>query len=123
MQALIDALEEAIRAHEETVAKRLEVEDQIKSLEVVAGGSGVKAMKARVELDAIRARSQTGQNMAEVRASMMTRKAKKALDEGDPMAEEMKRVEAAKKAKEAEEAAARAESKRRLAEKAAFLNK
>lgn len=64
--------------------------DELRSL--AETGSGVKAMKAKAELEQMRVRSQTGANMAEVRAAWKTRKAKKDLEKGDPMAEEMKRV-------------------------------
>jgi hypothetical protein len=64
--------------------------DQLK--EMAETGTGVKAMKAKAELEQMRVRSQTGANMAEIRAGWKTRKAKKELAAGDPIAEEMKRV-------------------------------
>ena len=120
LAALLKALDEAIAAHEEALAKRKEVEDKMAALEATAAeGSGVKAMKARAELEQLRARSQTGQNMAEVRSAYMKKKAAKDLENGDPAAEEMKRVAAEKAKREEEEKAKRAESKAKLAAKAA----
>ena len=102
-------------------AERAEMEDKMAELQVKAEGSGVAAMKARVELEQMRARSNTGQNMAEVRAGFQQRKAKKALDTADPAAEEMKRVAAAKAEAERKEKEEREASKARLKAKQAAL--
>eukprot|EP00035_Acanthoeca_spectabilis_P020151 m.431366 g.431366 ORF g.431366 m.431366 type:complete len:261 (-) comp17293_c0_seq1:846-1628(-) len=120
---LLKALDEAIELHQELLrAKKAEEEkmDELRSL--AETGSGVKAMKAKAELEQMRVRSQTGANMAEVRAAWKTRKAKKDLEKGDPMAEEMKRVEAKKKAEEEEAERKKRESRDKLKARAAFLN-
>jgi len=120
---LIKQLEEAIALHEEIMAKKAEDEDKMTELASLAtSGTGVKAMKARAELEQMRARSNTGQNVAEIRAAFKKRKAKKELDAGDPMAEEMKQLAIRKKAEEEAEAKRKAESRERLKAKAAFLN-
>lgn len=119
---LIQALEEAITMHEEVQAARQAVEDQMKELESVASsGTGVKAMKAKAELEQLRVRSQTGQNMAEARARAKKNRAQKNLDNGDPMAEEMKKVEQQKLEAKQKEERERAESKQKLADRIAKL--
>lgn len=118
------------------MAKRKEDDDKMKELEKASQGTGVKAMKAKAELEQMRVRSQTGQNMAEVRAAfkkkfvqcvskmalhhlVISRQAQRNLAKADPLEEEMKRVELEKKKRADEEAMKRKESQRRLKEKAA----
>lgn len=116
---LLRQLEEAIALHEAVLAKRKEEEDKMKELEEQSKGTGVKAMKAKAELEQMRVRSQTGQNMAEVRAAFKKKQAKKNLEKADPAEEEMKRVEEEKKKRAEAEKLKRQESQRRLKEKAA----
>merc|ERR1719183_2282550 len=92
LAALLKKLEDAIAEFQAVLAARKAEETKMTELqELAASGTGVKAMKAKAELEQMRVRSQTGQNMAEVRASFKKKRAKKALDEGDPIAEEMKK--------------------------------
>jgi len=112
--ALLKALDEAIELHKAVLAARQAEEDKMTELRKVAEtGTGVKAMKARAELEQMRVRSQTGANMAEVRAAWKKKKAARDLEKADPMAEEMKRLEQKKK----EEAAAEEQRKRESREK------
>jgi hypothetical protein len=54
----------------------------------------------------------------EIKAGAKQRAAQRAVDSGDPFAEEQKRLEAERKAKEAEEKRKREESRQRLADRA-----
>lgn len=116
---LIAKLDAAIDLHEEVQERRRSDEAEMKKLEALAGGSGVKAAKAKVELEGMRARSHTGQNMAEVRAAFKKRQAEKALAKGDPMAEEMERLKLEQKAAEDDLKLKQELSRKRLAERAA----
>jgi len=118
---LLAALDEAIALHEAVLAARKEEDDKIADLTKLGDMGGVKGMKAKVELEQMRVRSQTGQNMAEVRSAFKKRRAQKNLANADPMAEEMKKLDAKKK-QEAEAATLkRQESKARLAARMAHL--
>lgn len=119
--ALLKALDDAIEMHEVVLKARQEEEDKISQLKVVSEAGGVKGMKAKVELEQMRVRSQTGQNMAEVRAAFRTRKAKKALQNADPMAEEMAKLKIKKDAEAKAKEDERAASKKRLADRIAGL--
>lgn len=119
--ALLAALDEAIALHEAVLAARKEEEDKISELTKIAGVGGVKGAKAKVELEQMRVRSQTGQNMAEVRSAFKKRQAERALKNADPMAEEMKKLELKKKQEEEQRKLERAASKKRLQDRAAFL--
>jgi len=117
--ALLALLDEAIALHEAVLKARQEEEDKIADLTTKSKGTGVSGMRAKAELEQMRVRSQTGQNMAEVRSAFKKRQAEKALKNSDPMAEEMKKL-AIKKKSEADAAQLkRNESKKRLAAKAA----
>lgn len=120
--ALLAALDEAIALHEAVLAARKEEEDKIEQLQSMANAGGVKGAKAKVELEQMRVRSQTGQNMAEVRAAFKKRQAERNLKKSDPMAEEMKKLELKKKAEEEELRLKRAASKKRLQERAAAFS-
>lgn len=118
LAALLAALEEAIALHQEIVAARKAEEKKMQELKELAdAGSGVKAMRAKAELEQMRVRSQTGANMADVRARFKKRQAQKNYDKGDPLAEEMKALkvrqdaEAEAKRKEKEESRARLAAK------------
>jgi len=120
---LLKALDEAIELHQALLKAKKEEEDKMADLRTVAeSGSGVKAMKAKAELEQMRVRSQTGANMKEVRAAWKTRKAKRDLEKGDPMAEEMKKVEAKKKEEEEEAKRKQAESRAKLKARAAAFS-
>lgn len=119
--ALLRALEDAIAEFQAVLAERQADAEKQAELAAAAEGTGVKAMKAKAELAAMRARSNTGQNVKEVRAQFRKKKAQRDLDTADPVKEELKRVEAEKQ-KAADEAAAAAEASReRLKARAAFL--
>jgi len=117
--ALLQLLDEAIALHEAVLKARQEEEDKIADLTTKSKGSGVSGMRAKAELEQMRVRSQTGQNMAEVRSAFKKRQAEKALKNSDPMAEEMKKLEIKKKSEADAAQLKRAESKKRLAAKAA----
>jgi hypothetical protein len=71
--ALLKALEEAIELHEAIKAAKKAEEEKMEELRKIAeAGTGVKAMKAKAELEQMRVRSQTGANMADVRAAYVT---------------------------------------------------
>ncbi len=90
-----------------------------KELEQIANeGTGVKAMKAKAELEALRREDELERNKKEIQAGARTRAAQRAVDKGDPFAEEQKRLAEEKKKQEEEEARKRKESRERLAEKA-----
>lgn len=120
--ALLAALDEAIAWHEEVLAARQEEDDKISSLEKASQLGGVKGARAKVELEQMRVRSQTGQNMAEVRSAFMKRQAMRNLKNGDPMAEEMKKLKLKQEEEERKKLEERKASQERLKAKAAFLN-
>jgi len=122
MKALLAKLDEAIDSHNAVLAKRKAEADKEKELDELSKGTGVKALKAKAELEQLRARRQTALNMAEARAAALKRKAQKELDNGDPMAEEMKKLEIEKKQQAEAEAAKAADSKQRLADRAAMFS-
>lgn len=126
---LLAELNEAIALFEEVMRARQEEEDTMAALAKEAEGSGVKAMKAKMQLESMRVRSQTGQNIAEVRAAFKKRQAEKKMKNAPangPTEEErmaqlaLENAAVEKKQKEAQEAEAfaRAESKRKLKERA-----
>jgi hypothetical protein len=117
--ALIAKLEEAIALNEEVKKRRAADAAKEEELTKTAEGSGVSAAKAKMELEGLRVRSQTGENMAEVRAGFKKRQAEKALAAGDPMAQEMERLKLEQKEAEDVLTAKRAESKAKLAARAA----
>jgi len=119
---LLKALDEAIALHEEVLRARKEEEDKIEDLTKLSNVGGVKGMKARVELEQMRVRSQTGQNMAEVKASFKKRQAERNLKNADPMAEEMKKLDLKKKEEEEAKKMERAASKRRLQDRIKHLS-
>eukprot|EP00038_Savillea_parva_P023216 m.40032 g.40032 ORF g.40032 m.40032 type:complete len:261 (+) comp5906_c0_seq1:2620-3402(+) len=120
--SLLKALEDAIELHQALLAAKKAEEEQMEALRKVAeSGSGVKAMKARAELEQLRVRSVTGANMAEIKAAWKTRRAKKDLESADPAAEEMKRVEEKKKAEAEAEEQRKKESREKFKARAAFL--
>lgn len=116
---LIAKLEAAIDLHEEVQERRRSDDAKMKELEEASGGTGVKAQKAKMELEGMRARSHTGQNMAEVRAAFKKRQAEKALAKGDPMAEEMERLKLEQKEAEDDLKAKQEASRQRLKDRAA----
>lgn len=132
---LLAELNEAIAMFEEVMRARKEEEDQIASLSKEAeAGSGVKAMKAKMQLEAMRVRSQTGQNIAEVRAAFKKRRAEKKMKnapthgptEEERQAEIKKNeegVEAKKVADKEQKEMEAAASKLRLQERAAAFGK
>jgi len=122
MRALLEALEAAIKAYQDTLAEKKAREDKMAKLEAEAAGGGVKAMRAKAELEAMKSEDELERNRREITAGAKTRKAKKDLENGDPYAEEQKRVAAEKKKKEEEERLKREESRRKLKAKAALWN-
>jgi hypothetical protein len=122
IEHLLKALEAAIEAYQETLRAKQARESKMKELEQQAEQGGVKGMRAKAELEAMRNEDQLERNKREITAGAKQRAAQRAVDNGDPFAEEQKRLEAERKAKEAEEKAKREESRRRLAEKAKLFN-
>eukprot|EP00911_Craspedida_sp_UC1_P001963 UC1_evm3s1508 len=122
MAALLAALEEAIKAYQATLAEKKARQEKMDKLEADAAGGGVKGMRAKAELEAMKNEDELERNRREITAGAKQRKAKKDLENGDPFAEEQKRVAAEKKKKEEEDAKAKAESRRRLSEKAKLWN-
>ena len=82
----------------------------------------MKAMKARAELEQMRAADQLAMNKKEVEAGAKQRAAQRAVDKGDPFMEEQKKLEAERKKKEQEEELKRQDSRRKLKEKASLWN-
>eukprot|EP00039_Didymoeca_costata_P018915 m.335497 g.335497 ORF g.335497 m.335497 type:complete len:265 (-) comp17611_c0_seq1:73-867(-) len=137
---LLQQLEEAIALHEEVMAKRKADEDKMQELTKQSQGTGVKAMKAKAELEQMRVRSQTGQNIAEVRAAFKKKRAQKELGAYVPdpeelrrqqeeeekkaklLEEEMERLKVEEQKKKEQEAFKRQESQRRLKERAAAFS-
>ena len=73
MKALLAKLDEAIDSHNAVLAKRKAEADKEKELDELSKGTGVKALKAKAELEQLRARRQTALNMAEARAAALKR--------------------------------------------------
>eukprot|EP01147_Barroeca_monosierra_P003366 gene3366-8276_t len=122
IEHLLRALEEAIALYQATLAKKNEREEKMKKLEELAAQGGVKGMKAKAELEAMKHEDELERNKQEIQAAAKRRAAQRAVDKGDPYAEEQKRLAEEKKKREAEEKAKREESRRRLAERAKAFN-
>jgi len=125
---LLAELNEAIALYEEVMRARKEEEDTMQELSQLSVGSGVKAMKAKMQLESMRVRSQTGQNIAEVRAAFKKRRAQKAVGLATGPSEEERdaalkknedEVAAKKQAEEEAKSKAAAESKQRLKDRSA----
>lgn len=115
---LLAQLEEAIKLYQVTLAERAKREEHMKDLEKLAEQGGVKGMKAKHELEAMLHEDELARNKKEVEAAAKKRMAQRAVDNGDPFAEEQKRVAAEKKKKEEEEKKQREEARARLKAKA-----
>ncbi|EDQ85028.1 uncharacterized protein MONBRDRAFT_39028 [Monosiga brevicollis MX1] len=122
IEHLLRALEAAIDAYQQALAEKQAREEKIKQLEAQAEQGGVKGMRAKAELEAMRNEDQLERNKREIQAGAKQRAAQKAVDNGDPYAEEQKRLAAEKKKREEEEKKQRAEARARLAEKAKLWN-
>ncbi|EGD82771.1 hypothetical protein PTSG_03421 [Salpingoeca rosetta] len=118
IEHLLRKLEEAIKLYQETLAKKKAREDKMKELEQLAEQGGVKGMRAKAELEAMKNEDELERNKQEIQAGARRRAAQRAVDKGDPFAEEQKRLAEEKKKKEAEEKAKREESRKRLADRA-----
>eukprot|EP00047_Mylnosiga_fluctuans_P001519 m.220730 g.220730 ORF g.220730 m.220730 type:complete len:246 (-) comp10439_c0_seq1:122-859(-) len=115
---LLEKLEEAIAAFQKVLEERAAREQLMKDLEEQSQAGGVKAMKARLQLESMRNEDELARNKKEVQAGAQKRAAQRAVDNGDPYVEEQKRLAEEKKKKEAEEKAAREEARARLKAKA-----
>ena len=103
---------------QETLAKKKAREDKMKELEQLAEAGGVKGMRAKAELEAMKNEDELERNKAEIQAGARRRAAQRAVDKGDPYAEEQKRLAEEKKKKEEEERKKKEESRQRLKERA-----
>ena len=83
---------------------------------------GVKGARAKLKLEMMRNEDELARNKQEVQAAAQKRAAQRAVDNGDPYAEEQKRLAAEKKKKEEEEKKAREEARARLKAKAAAFH-
>eukprot|EP00056_Hartaetosiga_gracilis_P014125 m.239792 g.239792 ORF g.239792 m.239792 type:complete len:252 (+) comp14066_c0_seq1:141-896(+) len=122
IEHLLKKLEEAIALYQATLKEKQAREAKMKELEALAEKGGVKGMRAKVELEAMKNEDQLERNKKEIQAGAKQRAAQKAVDSGDPYLEEQKRLEEEKKKKEAEEERKRQESRKRLKEKASLWN-
>eukprot|EP00730_Choanoeca_flexa_P002483 TRINITY_DN11065_c0_g1_i1.p2 TRINITY_DN11065_c0_g1~~TRINITY_DN11065_c0_g1_i1.p2 ORF type:complete len:252 (+),score=112.68 TRINITY_DN11065_c0_g1_i1:1203-1958(+) len=122
IEHLLKALEEAIDLYQATLQKKQARENKMKELEALSETGGVKGMRAKAELEAMKNEDELERNKQEIKAAAKQRAAQRAVDNGDPYAEEQKRLEAERKAKEAEEKRKREESRKRLADKAKLFN-
>eukprot|EP00049_Salpingoeca_infusionum_P017762 m.354248 g.354248 ORF g.354248 m.354248 type:complete len:255 (-) comp16964_c0_seq1:279-1043(-) len=122
IEHLLKKLEEAIAIYQAELAAKQAREDKMAQLEELSTQGGVKGMRAKAELEAMRNEDMLERNRREIQAGAKKRAAQKAVDSGDPYAEEQKRLEEEKKKQEAEAKAQREESRRRLAEKAKLWN-
>eukprot|EP00043_Microstomoeca_roanoka_P017197 m.178679 g.178679 ORF g.178679 m.178679 type:complete len:255 (-) comp16594_c1_seq1:6874-7638(-) len=122
IEHLLKKLEEAIAAYQAALAVKKAREEKMKELEALAEQGGVKGMRAKAELEAMKNEDELERNKQEIQAGARKRAAQRAVDKGDPFAEEQKRLAEEKKKKEEEEKAKREESRRKLAERAKLFN-
>eukprot|EP00055_Hartaetosiga_balthica_P002668 m.4796 g.4796 ORF g.4796 m.4796 type:complete len:252 (-) comp2291_c0_seq1:418-1173(-) len=122
IEHLLKKLEEAIALYQTTLAEKQKRDQKMKDLEALADQGGVKGMRAKVELEAMRNEDQLERNKKEIQAGAKQRAAQKAVDQGDPYLEEQKRLAEEKKKKDEEERLKREESRKRLADKAKLWN-
>jgi len=119
---LLAQLEEAISLYQKTLAEREAREQHMRDLEELAKEGGVKGMKAMHELEQMRHDDELARNKKEVEAAAKKRMAQRAVDKGDPYAEEQKRLAAEKKKEEEAKEKERQESRARLKAKASAWN-
>jgi hypothetical protein len=122
IEHLLKKLEEAIALYQATLKAKQAREAKMAELEELSTQGGVKGMRAKAELEAMKNEDQLERNKREIQAGAKQRAAQRAVDNGDPYAEEQKRLAEEKKKQEEAERLKREESKRRLKEKAALWN-
>eukprot|EP00045_Choanoeca_perplexa_P003353 m.30002 g.30002 ORF g.30002 m.30002 type:complete len:251 (+) comp11997_c0_seq1:112-864(+) len=118
IEHLLKALEEAIDLYQETLHAKQARDAKMAELEALSEQGGVKGMRAKAELEAMKNEDELERNKREIKAAAKQRAAQRAVDNGDPFAEEEKRLQAERKAKEEEEKRKREESRKRLADRA-----
>eukprot|EP00164_Ancoracysta_twista_P000594 GFYU01000786.1.p1 GENE.GFYU01000786.1~~GFYU01000786.1.p1 ORF type:complete len:264 (+),score=127.53 GFYU01000786.1:96-887(+) len=120
-------LDKAIEDFQKVIAEREAREKKMEELKKIADGEGVKAMAAKNELAQLQAADQLEQNKREVTLAAAKRRAEKVVADDDYEAKEReralkaeeKRVAEEKAKKDADEAAAKEASRKRLADRAA----
>jgi len=77
--------ERASHSYQETLAEKKAREEKMAKLEADANAGGVKGMRAKAELEAMKSEDELERNRKEITAGAKTRKAKKDLENGDPV--------------------------------------
>lgn len=125
---ILAMLEKAIQEYQEVLDKRAKREARMAELEKLAQEGGVKGLRAKNELEQMKAEDLLEQNKREITTAAKKRRAEKLAKDGNEarekaLKEEQARLEKLKREKEEEERRKREESRRRLAEKASLFNK
>lgn len=116
-ESLMRALEQAITEYQKILDEKRAREEKMAELESLANTGGVKAMKAKNELEQMKNESVLEQNKREVTTAAIKRKIEREVAKDDVFAEEQKRLEEEKKRKEEEDKRKQEESRQAFKER------